>query len=146
MTPEYTFACDFCGTEIYLTDVFRLHEAVDDELGAGGILGYVSTAFEQIILVHLIELILKTKPLLLDHVLFIKDGPLAFFGQTANLHKPMRALATYLFKTHNLFLAGSEKSGAFVEHADEIAGKLKPGQIILLDNDYIYKYVLPGKA
>jgi hypothetical protein len=33
-----------------------------------------------------------------------------------------------------------------VEHADEIIGKLDPGTVLILDNDYIYRYVLPGKA
>ena len=36
---------------------------VDDELGAGGIPGYVTTTIEQIILVHLIRLILKIEPI-----------------------------------------------------------------------------------
>jgi hypothetical protein len=146
MTIDSTFSCDDCGGEIYLTDVFRLHEAVDDELGAGGILGYVTTTIEQIILVHLIRLILKTKPALLGQILFIKDGPLAFFGQTANMHRPMRELVKHLLDHNILYLAGLEKSGSFVEHADEIAGKLDPGTVLILDNDYIYRYVLPGKA
>ena len=66
MSREHTFKCSQCGGQILLTDVFRLHEAIDDELGAGGILGYVTTTFEQMILIHLIRLILKTKPGLLD--------------------------------------------------------------------------------
>jgi len=146
MSGEFTFPCGKCGAIIYLTDVFRLHEAIDNELGAGGILAYVMTTFEQLVIVHLIHLILKTKPDLLDHVLFIKDGPLAFFGQTANMHAPMRQLVRFLFHNHNLYMAGLEKSGAFVEHADEIASRLEPGSILMLDNEYIYRYIIPGKA
>lgn len=146
MQKGYSFECDHCGEEIYLTDVFRLHEAIDDEIGAGGILGYLTTLIEQVILIHLIRLILKTKPSLFSEILFIKDGPLAFFGQTANMHKPMRKLANYLLEKHDLFLAGLEKSGVFVEHADEISKRLRPGEILLLDNEYIYKYIIPGKA
>jgi len=146
MTKAYTFVCNHCGREIFLSDVFRLHEAIDDELGAGGILGYVTTTVEQIVLVHLIRLILKIKPALLNQILFIKDGPLGFFGQTANMHKPMRALVKFLFDHHNLNLAGLEKSGPFVEHADEISEILEKGTVLILDNDYIYNYVLPGKA
>jgi hypothetical protein len=146
ITQDYTFACVRCREEILLTDVFRLHEAIDDNLGAGGILGYVTTTIEQLILVHLLRIILKTKPILLNQVLFIKDGPLAFFGQTANMHQPMRELVKYLFAHHNLYLAGLEKSGPFVEHADEIAKKLSPSSILLLDNDHIYTYITPGKA
>lgn len=143
---DYTVLCDHCGEQIYLTDVFRLHEATDDELGAGGILGYVTTTIEQIILVHFIRLILNIKPILLNQMLFVKDGPLAFFGQTANMHKPMRELVKYLFGNYDLYLAGLEKSGPFVEHADEIADRLNNGSAMVLDNDYIYNYIIPGKA
>ncbi|MHC5754533.1 MAG: NurA domain-containing protein [Nostoc sp.] len=146
MTKDYTFSCNHCSAEIFLTDIFRLHEAIDEELGAGGILGYLITTLEQIILVHLIRLILKMKPALLKEILFVKDGPLAFFGQTANMHRPMRSLVNFLFEHHNLYLTGLEKSGAFVEHADEISEKLTNGTVLILNNDYIYKYILPGKA
>ncbi len=146
MSAEGRFYCSTCSAPVYLTDVFRLHEAVDDELGAGGILGYVTTTLEQLILVHFIRLVLKTKPTLLENILFIKDGPLAFFGQTANMQKPMKRLVKFLFREHNFFLAGLEKSGPFVEHAHEIEPLLNPGQVVILDNDYIYRYVIPGRA
>jgi len=146
MAKDHTFPCPKCNGQIYLTDVFRLHEVIDDELGAGGILGYLTTTIEQMILVHLIRSILRTKPALLHQFLFIKDGPLAFFGQTANMHVPMRKLVRFLFDRHNLFLAGLEKSGAFVEHADEIGQLLPNGSILILDDRYIYRYILPGGA
>jgi len=142
----YVFSCNYCKGNIFLTDVFRLHEAVDNEIGAGGILGYLTNLFEQFLIIHLIRIILRVQPALLKEILFIKDGPLAFFGQTANMHRPMRKLITYLFSSQGIYLAGLEKSGAFVEHADEIAGKLKNGQVLMLSNDYIYKYVIPGKG
>lgn len=143
---NFTFQCPSCKEEIYLTDIFRLHEAIDDEIGAGGVLGYVTVLIEQIIIVHLVKAILETKPSILSETLFIKDGPLAFFGQTANMQKPLRHLTNFLIEKQDLFLAGLEKSGPFVEHADEIGKKLKPGTVLLLNNDYIYKYILPGKA
>lgn len=143
---DFAFQCPHCKGEIYITDVFRLHEAIDDELGAGGVLGYVTVLIEQIIIVYLIKAILETKPSILNETLFIKDGPLAFFGQTANMQKPLRHLTNFLSEKHNLFLAGLEKSGPFVEHADEIGKKLKRGTVLLLDNSYIYKYILPGKV
>jgi hypothetical protein len=146
MSDDYMFDCPYCHKEIFLTDVFRLHEAIDNEIGAGGVIAYVTTLLEQLILVHLIKVILETKPSLLDHTLFIKDGPLAFFGQTANLHKPMRRLINYLQKHNNLFLAGLEKSGSFVEHADQVAKLIPKNTALILDNDYIYKYIIPGHA
>jgi hypothetical protein len=146
MSKNYIFKCPSCKADIYLTDVFRFHEVVDNELGAEGILGYLMTLLEQILLVHLLRIILLTKPSLLSEILFIKDGPLAFFGQTANMFKPMRDLLAYLLEDQYLFLAGLEKSGAFVDHANEISKVLKDGTVLIIDNDYIYRYILPGKA
>lgn len=144
MSTSYTFQCTECNGTVYLTDFFRLHEAVDNELGAGGILGYLTNLLEHMVLIHLIKTVLEVKKSLLNEMLLIKDGPLGFFGQTANLHKPMRSLTTYLLETHNLFLAGLEKSGAFVDHANVISKKMSSGTVLLLDNKYIYKYIIPG--
>ncbi|MCT3915084.1 DNA double-strand break repair nuclease NurA [Elizabethkingia anophelis] len=141
---EYITKCPECDGTLYITDCFRLHEVIDDELGAGGILGYLVNLIEQVNIIHTIKYIKETKPKLLDKFFFIKDGPLAFFGQTANMHKHVRKLCNYLFKHHNLFLAGLEKSGAFVEHADEIKDLLNPGEVLLLNNKHIYSYILPG--
>lgn len=142
--------CPECTEDIFLTDVFRLHEAIDDELGAGGILGYITVLIEHIIIIHNIKFILEKQPTLFNSILFLKDGPLAFFGQTANMHKQMRRLVNFLQEKYNLYLVGLEKSGAFVEHADEICygedAKIKENQVLLLDNKYIYKYIIPGTA
>lgn len=143
---DFTMPCSECREELLLVDVLRLHEAIDDEIGAGGILGYVTTAVEQLILVHFIRIILNNGPALFKEIFFFKDGPLGFFGQTANMHKPMLALVSFIQQQHTLYLVGLEKSGAFVEHAKEIAHLLKPGQALLLGNEYIYKYITPGKA
>ncbi len=144
-------ACTTCGAPIYLVDALRLHERIDEEQGAGGITSYVMTMLEQIVLVHLIKTLWELKPSLLREVLFIKDGPLAFFGQTAPLSKPMRELAEFLGVQENqpsepplLNAAGLEKSGPFVEHAMLIEGQMRPGSVLLLSNEYIYKYIVPG--
>ncbi|MEW6564642.1 MAG: NurA domain-containing protein [Spirochaetota bacterium] len=146
LTADYTIKCPNCGLTIYLTDVFRLHEAIDNELGAGGVLGYLSTTIEQLIAVFLIKQMLTVRPGLLKETLFIKDGPLAFFGQTANIHKPMRKLVAFLNKKHAIYYVGLEKSGSFVEHAVQVSPKIQPKQILLLGNKYIYKYIIPGQA
>jgi len=117
--------------------IWGLIQPIDDELGAGGILGYLVTTVEQLLIAHLIRIIISKKPSLLGRILFLKDGPLAFFGQTANFHKPFRTLVSYLIKEHALNLVGLEKSGPFVDHAAENAERLKRGSALILDNDYI---------
>lgn len=135
-----------CNGEIFLTDVFRLYEVVDEDLGATGILGYILSAIENLLLVHYIKYIYSSRVGFINEFLFIKDGPLSFVGQTANMYKPMRALLNYLAKTVNVNLIGIEKSGAFVDHAREISDKLKPGQVFLLNNDHVYKYIIPASG
>jgi hypothetical protein len=146
ISPAFTFNCPHCGGSIYLTDVFRLHEAIDNELGAGGVLGYLATTIEQMVIVFLIKQMLTIKPSLLSETLFIKDGPLAFFGQTANMQKPMRRLVSFLNQHHAIYLVGLEKSGSFVEHAELVSKKMLYKQMLLLGNKYIYKYIIPGQA
>lgn len=148
MKGDYTF--DTPHGSVFLTDVFRLQEAVDEEYGAGGILGYVTRLIEQIIIVHFVKVICRTQRSMLGEFLFISDGPLSFSGQTANMHKLVRKLCNFLQDKNDLLLVGLEKSGAFVDHAQEICLPrtgdiiLKPGQYFIMSNNYIYKYVIPG--
>lgn len=132
--------------DLFLTDIFRLHEVVDEDLGAGGIVGYLRNLIEHFILIDTIKGIYKRKKKSLSDVLFIKDGPLGYFGQTANMHEPMRELINFLQDELKMYLVGIEKSGPFVEHAQEIKDKIKPGQAYLLSNKHIYKYIKPGNA
>ena len=41
-------------------------------------------------------------------------------------------------------LVGLEKGGHFVEHAALVAPELKPNHYLMLDSEYVYKYVQPG--
>lgn len=132
--------------DLYLTDIFRLHEVVDEDLGAGGIVGYLRNLIEHFILIDTIRGIYKRKKNSLSEVLFIKDGPLGFFGQTANMHEPMRELLNHLQNELKMYFIGIEKSGPFVEHAQEIKDKIQPGQAFLLSNHHIYKYIKPGTS
>lgn len=143
--------CPTCSRAVFLTDIFRLHERIDEEQGAGAIIAYVLTMLEQMVLVHLVHGILeKLKPSLLRNLLFIKDGPLAFFGLVAPLYKPMRELMSWLLSdpsgSHGptIHLVGLEKSGAFVEHAGMIQEKMDPSSYLLLGDKYIRKFIVPG--
>ncbi|MBE9214463.1 NurA domain-containing protein [Plectonema cf. radiosum LEGE 06105] len=146
MDREYSFPCPETGGRIHLTDIFRLHEVIDEETGAAGILGYLVNVVEHLIIVHLIRQLLNRQPDILTKILFIKDGPLGFFGQTAGLHKPMRDLINFLLSKQNILLAGLEKSGAFVDHAHDLQKTLDFGTAVVLTDKYIYRYILPGSG
>ena len=105
--------CASCGRDVYLADALRLSERIDDELGAGAILSYLLTSLEQIVLVYIIKSVLEIKPALLREILFVKDGPLAFFGVTATLSKPMRGLMDHLvhdYQEPDIPCSGSRKA------------------------------------
>lgn len=139
---------EYHGEVFNLVDIFRFHEVVDDELGASGILGYLTNVIEHLIIAHCIRQVVAIKPRKLKEILFIKDGPLGFFGQTAKLHSDMRELCNHMAPKYGLKLVGLEKSGAFVEHAEQITMSENPalglGCVLPLKNDYIYKHILPG--
>ncbi|HGL4323202.1 TPA: hypothetical protein ACKE4X_003292 [Citrobacter koseri] len=141
---------NFNNEKYNLIDLFRFHEVVDDDTGSSGILGYLTNVIEHIIIVHCIKEIVHRKPSFLERFLFIKDGPLGFFGQTAKLHKDMRELCNVFIPKLSLKIVGLEKSGTFVEHAEQITmgdnACLKKGEALPLFNNYIYKHILPGPA
>ncbi len=140
--------CKNCSATVYLSDSLRLYERIDDEQGAGGIMAYLLTTLEQLVIVNIIRQLLDLKPSILREILLIKDGPLAFFGVVAPIHKPVRELMEYLSNLDNgkplICLIGLEKSGSFVEHATLISPSLKRGHYLLPDTEYIYKYIQPG--
>ncbi|WP_199042685.1 DNA double-strand break repair nuclease NurA [Glycomyces salinus] len=166
LTPQTKFEsrCTECGDPIYLIDVLRLEELIDEEQGAGRVTSYLLSALETLVLVHLIHILWEMKPTALREILFIKDGPLALFGQVFTLVDALRDLADFLAEYHDpagttrplLNIVGLEKSGPFVEHAthiekslDEKLQELKKSQditgiVLPLSNEYIYKYVVPG--
>ncbi|MEC4990315.1 MAG: hypothetical protein SAJ37_16410 [Oscillatoria sp. PMC 1068.18] len=146
MDKNYTFPCPETGGRIYLTDIFRLHEIIDEETGAAGILGYLLNTVEHLIMIHIIRQLINIQPEKLKQVFFIKDGSTGFFGQTALLHDPMQDLVNWLLDNHNILLAGLEKSGAFVDHAQAIQKDIEPGKALILTDDYIYRYILPGSG
>ena len=154
MRSDYTFDSNGQG-KIYLTDVFRLHEVIDEDFGATGILGYVSRLVEQLILLRYLKIIFSARPSALRDFMFITNGPLSFSGPTANMHKLVRKLCNHLLEDKNLYLFGVERVGPFVEHALKICredkeGKgefyLAKGQYLILSNQYIYNYITPGDS
>ena len=148
MNSDFSF--NHNGDTIYLTDVFRLHEVIDEDFGAAGILGYVSRLIEQMLLMRYVHFIYKQGPKALNNFIFISNGPLSFSGQTANMHKPFRNICNFLANKMDICLFGLEKSGPFVEHAYEICKNednkfyLEKGNLLILSNEYIYKYITPG--
>ena len=54
----------------------------------------------------------------------------------------MRDLLAHLSQTAQPNVIGVEKSGAFVEHAHHIRDRMQQGQVLILNDAYIYKNIL----
>lgn len=146
MNDDYSFvsAAD-PEKRIFLTDVFRLHEIIDEEAGAGGIAAHLMGAVEQFLLLHVMRLIHEQLPTALSRCVFLRDGPLAFFGPTARLHERYRSAIEWMRASAQVNLVGVEKSGAFVDHARHIESYVPAGSALILDDDYIYRFIVPGE-
>ena len=146
MSADFTFPDSVTQGRILITDTLRLHERMDEEQGAGGVLGFLTNVVEQLIIVHIIRMLARRNKPILTQVLFIKDGPLGFFGTTSRFYVPMRSLIEFFYRDTRLNIVGIEKSGAFVDHALLIQPKLQASQALLLGNSYIYRYILPSTS
>src|SRR5690606_27908200 len=51
--------CLYCGKPVFLSDALRLYERIDAEQGAGGIMSYLLTSLEQLVVVHIIRSLLS---------------------------------------------------------------------------------------
>lgn len=142
MTADYSFTSTDTRPELLLVDVFRLHEVIVENTGAFGICGYVAGVVEHLILLHIIRSMMRYHDCL-NRALLLLDRPTGFFGNTSRLVEPMLDLVNWLFDKENIFMAGLEKSGAFVNHAHLIRDIMRPSSFIILDNDYINKYISP---
>jgi len=145
MKSDFSFEGPHGEGPLYLIDALRLHERIDEQTGAAGICGYVAGVVEHLILLHLIRNLMRFDGGM-RRSLLLMDRPTGFFGNTSRLIMPMLDLMRWLFGTTGIFMAGLEKSGAFVEHAQQIQKVMPASSFLVLGNDYIYKYVTPPSA
>ncbi len=135
------------GEEVYITDMFRLHEIITEELGFSvEALHQFTLVTEHLMMLSLIRDMYETDKDLLSKTLFILDRPLSFYGQVSNLQQQVRDYFNFLHSQGvSFYLVGVEKSGAFVEHARLLKkkGLLPPSSFMLLDSDYIQSYIVP---
>ena len=146
--PNYSWVCtvEKCKKEILITDIFRLFEKIDkhENADATSIITYLENVIESFFIIHTIKSLLEIEEGLVDRFLFVKDVPLSFSGETANMNSLMQNLITHLNKSEKVNFIGVESSGPFVDHAKQIKDKLDPGQVFLLNNEHIYNYVKFG--
>ncbi|MFF3717076.1 hypothetical protein [Streptomyces prasinus] len=135
--------CPACQAHLYLADVLRTHEEYNVEGSNFTPLGRVMTAAERLMSLCYLDFFANTAPTVLQHTIFITDGPLAMFGPLAPLKRRFQAYLSEMStwcegrKLVAPLMVGIEKSGAFVEHAEQIRELIPVGHVMRLTNDYI---------
>lgn len=157
--PGQTSTCASCGIPVYLTDGLRIHEQFEDHRPAEECHARFRDALELLALVNAVRYLASTARgrSLLGRTAFVLDGPLAAFGTIAVLaaaiRKELSRIQELLDEAHvpdGLLVMSGIKSGAFVDHAEEIDRAPQPdsripkGQFWLPDNDYIRKNIVSG--
>ncbi len=152
LVPKNGCKCSGCNEDLYPTDALRVHEEVHDLQSNLGPLNRIMICLEHLYMVGFIEYLLNRRKEILGSTAFIIDGPLAIFGPQAWIHRKIlnfinknvyNALKEEKFEFP--LILGVEKSGTFAEHAEIISKFLKPQTLMLLTEDYIYKYILASQ-
>lgn len=140
-------ACPSCGGPIWLTDLLRIHDEFDPWGANRSVASRVRTVLEHLTMAALAASIRHRSLAAFDSMAFIADGPLALFGPPARLRLPLlrfwRQIATIARKAdlQPPLILGIEKTGEFVDHADDLGDLIEPGHLMRLPTTYIQDYV-----
>jgi len=148
--------CPSCGRPVYSTDALRIHERFRDIGTNGEAFGLVMQVVERLLVVHFLHCFERRNLLQrLTSLAFFIDGPLAAFGPpawlSAAISKELKRLNEKVQASagQDLLMLGIEKSGAFVQHFEEIDQTETPGQqlfsarqYMLLTDKYIKERIL----
>jgi hypothetical protein len=139
--------CPKCNAELMATDALRAHEIFNDQGSNLEACSRVMSVAERFISLALLDQLLDQRPSALARMAFVTDGPLALFGEVAPIKRPLlRRLQTIAddLRSRDLgipVVVGIEKSGAFWDHAQAIRDHVPEGNLMLLDEDYIERYI-----
>jgi hypothetical protein len=143
--------CPNCGADVYPTDCLRIWEEVSDYQSNQIAISRLMLVLEHIIPIHYMRHLFKNAPLLLSGIAFFVDGPLAFFGTPAWLHRSvmifLQEVNRKLAKHHQLPLTviGLQKTGQVVDHVNLIDRYIPTNRLLVIDDDYRYKFILSGR-
>jgi hypothetical protein len=139
--------CKYCKKEIYLSDMLGFHLEMDDENVQGSVASAYMLIHELLLLFTGIRLFWEEQKFkIISRCLFLKDGPLTLRSQYSKIVPNLRDFFEYAKeKKVVIHLVGQEKTGAFVEHFNQIERErlirslpqIKDDSYLLLSNDYI---------
>ncbi|MHA1250609.1 MAG: hypothetical protein ACTSRP_11515 [Candidatus Helarchaeota archaeon] len=150
--PKNGMYCPNCNKKLYPTDALRIYEEVQEAQSNITPLKRLMICLEHINMIGYLCYLIERRPDVLKDTAFIIDGPLALFGPQAWFHRAIlnfinkRIYETLLDKKFRWpVIVGVEKTGYFAEHSKLIGKYLSPQSLMIIDDDYIYKYILASE-
>lgn len=140
--------CSRCGADVYPTDTLRIHERVNEQQRNGRAISSLMSVIEHLSMVAYLRYLHENMPERLSRVGFVVDGPLAQFDTYAWFHEPLLQTIETVYEQQREqgysppVIVGVEKSGNFVDHADNIRDQLEPYSILGLSSRYIYEHII----
>lgn len=134
--------CPSCGGEIFITDMFGLHQSMTDDYAPNQVASDYMGVSETLMIFTPIRFYWENKKEILKNCLFVKDGPLSLRATLAKLSAPIRRFFDYA-KSHRIEVAmiGQEKSGQFFDHLQLIGNSAPVGSCFVPDNKYIQEQI-----
>ena len=150
-------ACPACSNPVLLADGLRIHTQFFEERSAEEPHSRFHDALQILALVNALRYLAGTRDgrKSIGNVAFVMDGPLAAFGTIAVLAAGVRReFSRIQHQLHDedpstdLLVMSGVKSGAFVDHAEELdrapepGKRIPPGYVWLPDNEYIRAHIV----
>lgn len=134
--------CPSCGGEIFITDMFGLHQSMTDDYAPNQVASDYMGVSETLMIFTPIRFYWENKKEILKNCLFVKDGPLSLRATLAKLSAPIRRFFDYA-KSRGIDVAmiGQEKSGQFFDHLQLIGNSAPVGSCFIPDNKYIQEQI-----
>ena len=153
--------CPNCLSPVLLADGLRIHEQFAEEQSAFECHARFHDALQLLALMNALRYLAGTREgrQSIRNIAFVMDGPLAAFGTIAVLEAGIRRELSHIQQqlsdedpNADLLLISGIKSGAFVDHAEELdrapapSKRIPPGHVWLPDNEYIRAHIVAGSS
>ena len=143
--------CPSCNIEIYPSDCLRLWEEINEWQSNEFVISRFMGVVEHLLPIHYIRYLAEDSLSSLASTAFFLDRPLGIFGSAAWLNK---AILSYLDAVNNrlaknnkppVLIIGLQKTGQIVDYAGLINCFIEPNTVFAINDDYRYKYIVPGR-
>ncbi len=135
--------CSHCSGHLYLSDMIGFHLEMAEDAAPESVASAYMLIHEMLLLFTGIRYFWERgKYEVLGKALFLKDGPLTLRGQYSKLVIPIRRFIEFAReKGISVYIAGQEKTGAFVDHLEIISKQAPPRSTFVPSNEYIRKEI-----